>query len=173
MLSSFYGSKFGPTIQSNDPDLHSIRKQLVTALDNKETTDSLYNSLAALKNRSALITGYMGTLEALKAKHVWNPFYKIKYLNDAENTFQGAVGKDPHNIEIRFMRFSIEHNLPKFLGYDKNLTADRLEMIKQIDNKNYSAADQRLVKVIILFLIDSKRCTPTETNNLHQQLAAL
>ena len=94
-------------------------------------------------------------------------------MNDSQTTFKAAVAKDPHNIEIRFMRFSIEHNLPKFLGYDDNLISDRLEMIKQIDNKNYSAADQHLVKAIILFLIDSKRCTPSETNKLQQQLAAL
>jgi hypothetical protein len=155
------------------PDIHVIRKLLITALDSKKVTDSLYNSLGALKNRSSLINGYMGTLQALKAKHAWNPYFKIKYLNDSEKTFKGAVTNDPHNIEIRFMRFSIEHNVPKFLGYTKNLETDRLEMIKQIDSKNYASADKQLVKTIINFLIESKRCTPAEHKNLTRHLAAL
>ncbi|RFZ95350.1 hypothetical protein D0C36_07425 [Mucilaginibacter conchicola] len=156
-----------------EADLHKIRKLLVTALDSKKTTDSLYSHLADVKDRSALLNAYMGTLEALKAKHAWNPYFKVKYLNDSEKTFKNAVANDPHNIEIRFMRFSIEHNVPKFLGYNKNLIADREEMIKQIDRKYYSSADKTLVKTIINFLIDSKRCTPAENTNLKEHLAAL
>ncbi|MBD1363924.1 hypothetical protein IDJ77_08900 [Mucilaginibacter sp. ZT4R22] len=155
------------------PDLRVIRKQLLSALESKKTTDSLYNSLGAIKDRPALINAYMGTLEALKAKHAWNPYYKIKYLNDSEKTFKTAVATDPHNIEIRFMRFSIEHNVPKFLGYTKNLVADREEIIKQVNAKYYTSADKTLVKTIIKFLLDSKRCTAAEQKSLTQHLAAL
>lgn len=160
-------------VDTTEPDIHKIRKLLITALESKKTTDSLYKSLTAIKNRPALIDGYIGTLEALKAKHAWNPYYKIKYLNDCEKTFTGAVTADPHNIEIRFMRFSIEHNVPKFLGYTKNLTDDREEMVKQIDAKNYSSADKALLKTIIKFILDSKRCTAEEQKGLNQHLAAL
>jgi hypothetical protein len=158
---------------SATPDLHQIRKLLITALESKKTTDSLYKSLGAIKDRPGLINAYMGTLEALKAKHAWNPYYKIKYLNDSEKTFKTAGAADPRNIEIRFMRFSIEHNVPKFLGYTKNLVTDREEMIKQIDAKYYASADKALVKTIIKFLLDSKRCTAAEQKNLTQHLAAL
>lgn len=156
-----------------EPNLHVIRKQLVTAINSSKTTDSLYRNLGLIKNRTGLVNGYIGTLQALKAKHTWNPYFKIKYLNDAERTFKGAVTRDPANIEIRFMRFSVEHNVPGFLGYTKNLVADRTEIIKQIDRKHYSSADTALVKTIITFLIDSKRCTPTENRNLSQHLATL
>jgi hypothetical protein len=158
---------------ATEPDLHTIRKLLITALNSSKTTDSLYTNLGNIKNRTSLINGYMGTLQALKAKHAWNPYYKIKYLNDAEKTFKNAVTGDPTNIEIRFMRFSVEHNVPGFLGYTKNLVADRTEIIKQIDRKHYSSADATLVKTIINFLIDSKRCTPAEHTTLTQHLASL
>lgn len=156
-----------------EPNLHVIRKLLLTAINSSKTTDSLYRHLGAIKKPSGLITGYIGTLEALKAKHAWNPYFKIKYLNDAEKSFKGAVTTDPFNIEIRFMRFSVEHNVPGFLGYNKNLVADRTEIIKQLDRRHYSSADIALVKTIINFLIDSKRCTPAEHANLTQHLASL
>ena len=156
-----------------EPNLHVIRKLLISALDSKKTTDSLYESLNTVKDRSALLNGYMGTLQALKAKHAWNPYFKIKYLNDSEKTFKGAVSRDPHNMEIRFMRFSVEHNVPGFLGYNKNLDVDRQEIIKQVDEKYYASADKPLVKTIITFLLNSKRCTPAENDNLKQHLAAL
>ncbi|RFZ82276.1 hypothetical protein DYU05_16820 [Mucilaginibacter terrenus] len=156
-----------------DYNLHTIRKLLVSALESKKTTDSLYKSLVAIKGPSSLVTGYIGTLEAIKAKHAWNPYLKIKYLNNSERTFKTAIGNDPHNIEIRFMRFSIEHNVPGFLGYNKNLTADRQEIIHQLNKSNYAAADKPLVKTIIRFLLDSKRCTTAEQHQLTQHLAAL
>lgn len=156
-----------------EQNLQNIRKLLVTAINSSKTTDSLYRNLGAIKNPTGLINGYMGTLEALKAKHTWNPYYKIKYLNDAEKTFKNAVARDPANIEIRFMRFSVEHNVPGFLGYTKNLVTDRTEIIKQINRQYYASADAALVKTIITFLLDSKRCTPTEQNMLTQHLASL
>jgi hypothetical protein len=161
------------TDDATEPNLPVIRKLLVTAITSSKTTDSLYNHLGGIKNRTSLINGYIGTLQALKAKHTWNPYYKIKYLNDAEKTFKNAVTGDPSNIEIRFMRFSVEHNVPGFLGYTKNLVTDRTEIIKQIERKHYASADAALVKTIITFLIDSKRCTPAEHNILTQHLASL
>lgn len=150
-----------------------IRKQLMTALKNSETTDSLYNSLEKAKHKNGLTTGYFAAVQALKAIHAWNPYNKIKYLNRSEKSFKEAVEIDPHNIEIRFMRFSVEHNVPGWLGYNKNLVADRETIIQQLKKKNYHTNDKDLVVTIIKFLIESKRCTPAENDYLHAQLNAL
>lgn len=154
-------------------DLKTLRKKLVLAIDNGNTTDSLYSVLDKLPKKTPLTTAYMGALDALKAKHSWNPYSKIKYLNTSEKLMQEAVKQDPHNIEILFMRFSIEHNVPGFLGYNKDLVGDKEEMIAQLNRKNYGTADKELTVSIIRFLIDSKRCTLAEDEKLHKQLTAL
>ncbi|RYU90182.1 hypothetical protein EWM62_11630 [Mucilaginibacter terrigena] len=170
-----FNSSRGNTVPDDipGPDPQVIRKLLVSAINSGKVTDSLYNKLGSIKNPSGLVSGYLGTLQALKAKHSWNPYFKIKHLNDAEKTFKNAVTRDPHNIEIRFMRFSVEHNVPGFLGYTKNLVVDRHEIIRQIDKKHYASADEPLVRTIVTFLLDSKRCTPAETSKLSQHLASL
>lgn len=155
------------------PNITNLRKKLMQAIDSKPTTDSLYKTLGLIPQRSGLLNGYMGALEALKAKHTWNPYFKIKYLNNCEDTFKEAVSQDPYNIEIRFMRFSVEHNVPGFLGYTKNLSADKQEMIRQIELKNYGTADKELVITVIKFMIDSKQCTAGESMILHKTLASL
>ncbi len=157
----------------NDPDLKLVRKGLIKALESPHITDSLYNSLDKLTNKTPLTVAYMGTLDALKAKHAWNPYSKIRYLNLSDKLLKNAVTADPHNIEIRFMRFSIQHNVPHFLGYAKDLVADKEEMIRQLNQKNYGSADKVLTETIIKFLITSRRCTIKENNDLHKQLAAL
>ena len=158
---------------NTEPDLKALRQQMLVALNSSATTDSLYNSLGKLRVKSPVVLGYMGGLDALKAKHAWNPYSKIRFLSASENVLQQAINADPHNIEIRFVRFSIEYHLPGFLGMAKNLADDRDEMIRQLTNKNYGTADKKLTLNLIKFLIDSKKCSARQTEALHQQLVTL
>lgn len=158
---------------AGQPDLKTLRKKLILAINNGNTTDSLYNALNSQPIKTPLTIAYLGALDALKAKHTWNPYSKIKYLNVSEKLMDKAVSQDPNNIEILFMRFSIQHNVPGFLGYGKNLVGDKQQLITQLNNKNYGTADRELTMSIIKFLIDSKRCTPAENDRLHKQLAAI
>ena len=159
--------------QSSDQKNKTLRRQVMLAINNSKTTDSLYHILAAMPNKSPLITGYIGTLQALKAKHHWNPYYKVKYVNEAEKTFTKAIAADPHNMELRFLRFSVDYKLPRLLGYTKNMAADRAEIILQLSKKNYTADNKELLITIINFLLEANTHNATEHNYLTKQLAAL
>lgn len=164
---------FNQYVRADEPNLRHIRSLLVVCMNNSKTTDSLYKSLAAVKSPPAVITAYLATLSACKAKLSWNPYMKIKHLNNAEATYKTAVTADPHNIEIRFLRFSVEHNVPGFLGFNKDLITDRDEIIAQLDKKNYGTGDKDLTIAIIKFLLNSKRCTAAQNESLHKHLAEL
>lgn len=148
--------------QLSGKEISVLKADLVKAVENTKLTDSLYNKLAKLPGKSALITAYTGTLEALKAKHSWSPYNKIKYVKASLKTLQKAIDMDKENMEIRFMRFSIEHYTPGFLGFSKDLDTDRKELIKHYKNRNFGIADTDMVKNIATFLINSKRCTAEE-----------
>lgn len=150
-----------------------LRRQVMLAVNNSKINDSLYNALAAMPNKSPLITGYIGTLQALKAKHHWNPYFKLKHVKDAQKTFAKAVTADPHNMEIRFLRFSVDFKLPRLLGYTKNLEADKDEIIAQLTQKNYTADNKDLVITIINFLKEANMHTAAEDAFLTKQLALL
>jgi hypothetical protein len=134
--------------QSSEQKSKALRRQVMLAINSSKTTDSLYNVLAAMPNKSPLITGYTGTLQALKAKHHWNPYYKVKYVKDAEKIFAKAVAADPHNMEIRFLRFSVDYKLPRLLGYTKNMAGDKDEIMSQLIQKNYTADNKELVSLL-------------------------
>ena len=148
-----------------------LRQQLIRAINNSSTTDSMYNSLIAIPVKSPVIVGYIGTLQALKAKHTWNPYSKMKQVANAEKTFEKAIAADPHNLELRYLRYSVEHNLPKILGQSKNMDADRQEMLKQI--AQHTTDDRELVINVINYLLQNGDHTAGEKTDLHKQLAAL
>ncbi|NTE02085.1 hypothetical protein G6M26_09435 [Agrobacterium tumefaciens] len=139
-----------------------LKDDLIKAVDDVKLTESLLVKLNKLSNKTALVTAYIGTLEALKAKHAWNPYNKIKYVKVSMQTMQQAINMDKENMEIRFMRFSIEHFTPSFLGFSKNLNLDRKQIVKHYQHDNFGSADQALIKNVAKFMIDSKRCTPEE-----------
>jgi hypothetical protein len=154
-------------------ELKPIRQKLVLAMKSAKVTDSLYNSLDKLTNKPPVIVAYLGTLDALKAKHAWNPYSKIKDLNLSRDVLQKAVAAEPHNMEIRFLRFSIQHNVPAFLGYGKNLNEDKAEIMAQLALKKDFSQDKELTRTIILFLQNSKRCSAAEVEKLHNYLAEI
>ncbi|MFD2284622.1 hypothetical protein GJU39_02945 [Pedobacter petrophilus] len=147
-----------------------LKSDLVKAVENSKLTESLLVKLNKLPNKTALTTAYIGTLEALKAKHAWNPYSKIKYVKVSMQTMQSAINMDKENMEIRFMRFSIQHYTPSFLGFSKDLTADRKEIVKHYQNGNFGVADQTLVKNVARFMVDSNRCTPEEVKILKKYI---
>lgn len=150
-----------------------LRRQVMLAVNSSKVNDSLYNALVAMPNKSPLITGYIGTLQALKAKHHWNPYFKLKYVKDAQKTFAKAIAADPHNMEIRFLRFSVDSKLPKLLGYNKNMEADRNEILAQLAKKNYPPGDKDMVITIINFLLEANMYTASEHTYLTKQLDLL
>ncbi|GAA4211251.1 hypothetical protein GCM10022289_40000 [Pedobacter jeongneungensis] len=156
--------------QLSTQEIAVLKTNMVKAVENAKLTDSLFTKLNKLPNKTALITGYTGTLEALKAKHSWNPYNKIKYVSQSLKTMQKAIDMDKENMEIRFMRFSIEFYTPAFLGFSKDLATDKKEIIKHYQNENFGLADDELVKNVARFMIDSKKCTPADIKILKKHL---
>lgn len=156
--------------QLSPKEIASLKINMTKAVDNSKLTDSIYIKLNKLPNKTAQITAYIAVLEALKAKHSWNPYNKVKYVKDAQNTFKSAIAADKDNLEIRFLRYSTEHYTPSFLGLSKNLDNDKKEIIRHYKNQNFGIADALLVKSIAKFMIASKRCTVEEVKVLQKHI---
>jgi hypothetical protein len=73
-----------------------------------------------------------------------------------------AVDLDPNNLEIRFMRFSILHHTPAFLGFSKDLEEDRKVIYRQFKNRKFGLADPDLIRNMPTFVIESDRCLKEE-----------
>lgn len=143
-------------------EIRNIKLAVHRAIESAAVTDSLYRVLKGGNTDNPLIIGYIGTLEALKAKHSWNPYNKIRYVSLSQKTMKKAVELDPNNLEIRFMRFSIQHYTPAFLGFSKDLEEDRRAIVRQFRNRKFGLADANLIRNMAAFMIESDRCLKEE-----------
>lgn len=143
-------------------DLAYIKKAMVKAVDSHELTNNLHKELSSLNSKDPLIWAYVATLEGLKAKHSWNPYSKLKFVNRADKQISRAVAASPEELEIRFMRFSLQFYTPSFLGFSDDLVEDRKMIVRLLELKKFGRSDQDLVRSIAKFMLETKLCTPTE-----------
>ncbi len=73
---------------------------------------------------------YQGAAQVIQAKYVLNPYSKYSYFRKGRQLIEYAVRECPTNIEIRFIRFCVQTNAPFFLGYNKNIDEDKIQILR-------------------------------------------
>lgn len=124
--------------QKHKVDLEFVRSNYNKAVIDKSLCDSMIKDLQQADHDTVLFA-YLGGLETVWAKHIINPISKLKTFNKGKRKIELAIQKEPENVEIRFIRLSVQKNAPSFLGYNKNIKEDlvfiethRKEIKKQI-----------------------------------------
>lgn len=71
------------------------------------------------------------------ARHHVNPFKKLGFFGDGKKLIESAISIEPENLELRFLRLTIQTNLPEFLGYSESKEKDKafvLAGLEKVDN---------------------------------------
>lgn len=89
----------------------------------KELIGKAENDFKATKN--PVYEAYVGIGNLFMAKHAGNPFSKLSYFNDGKKFLEAAVSKSPESLEIRFLRYTTQMEMPDFLGYNRNKSEDK------------------------------------------------
>lgn len=109
-----------------NPDIVQVRNMYSKAPATEKHCKSLLELLNPVNERQhPLLGGYKGCATMIMAKHVFNPFSKLSYFNKGKKILEQAIAADTANVELRYLRFTVQTNSPVFLGYNGKLTADR------------------------------------------------
>jgi len=131
----------------------TLRRHYELAAADKAAGEKFYKLLADYKDRDALVLGYKAAAEAIRARDA-SMFNKLTYVQDAARTFEQAVGLDPQNPEIRFLRFSVESNLPAFLGLSKHIDEDKGMLLNAALSHPGSGLDAEAFRTVRDFLVE-------------------
>lgn len=117
-------------------NLDSVRINYRKSLSDKAVCKNMIGLLGREKNPSATHLAYLGGLQTIWAQHVFSPISKLSTFNKGKDNIEKAIKMEPADIELRFIRLSVQKNAPSFLGYNSNIIEDR-EFIKN----NYDKVD--------------------------------
>ncbi|MBU46919.1 MAG: hypothetical protein CMD28_05755 [Flavobacteriales bacterium] len=112
-------------LSSYNSDINTIRKLYLSAHTNEYNCNNLGKKLTFIEdNTSILIKGYEGCFYFIKCKFINNPIEKLIYFRKGKKLLETAIKEDPKSVELKFLRYSIQKNLPRFLSYHDNLERD-------------------------------------------------
>ena len=146
-----------PPFYAQDPLLMDVRANIGIAFEDEAVCNRLYTQFTKddLKD-NILLGGYMGALRIAKSKHRSNLMKKLGLFNDGKEMLESAILKDPKNIELRFLRFTIQVNVPGFLFYNDDLENDRDLIEKNLHTMQNEPLRKRIAAFIAKAESDGK-----------------
>jgi len=151
---TFIRNSFYASVES-----HSNTNRLIQYIESTFSDEYIYDE--------PVLLAYYGALSALKAKHVFNPFSKISYLRSALRKLEEATYEGACNLEVRFLRFSVLHNIPSFIRNNDELKkeTDAVYELLVVDEL-YNELDRELAYNVIEFVLQSKRLNSNQQEQL-------
>ncbi len=138
------------TAFANVPVIKEVRIMLHNATSNEQACTKMIGLLEPFnETNNPLLFGYRGGATMLMAKHAFNPFSKLSYFKKGKLMLESAIKADHTNVELRFLRYTIQTNVPGFLNYKSDKNLDRTFISQSLPKLK----DQELKKIIIEFLL--------------------
>jgi hypothetical protein len=156
---------FSNSFALNDFDLNLLRKEYFKAVDDENLTEQLLTQLSLIEAKTAILLGFEGSLLALKAKHSWNPVVKMNSLKKGKVQLDEAIFLEDDNLELRFLRFSLEYNLPSVLGMSSHLEEDKNKILLLVSG-TVKSIDSSVLRTVASFLIDANLVSEAQTRML-------
>lgn len=156
------------TVSSMTPfEPATLRRHYEAAAADKTAGEKFYQLLVDYHDHDALVLAYKGAAEAIRARDA-SMFNKLTYVQQAVRTFEQAVSLDPQNAEIRFLRFSVESNLPPFLGLSKHVDEDLALLLQSALAYPKSGLDDEAFRTVRSFLVDRGHVSEDEARQLNK-----
>jgi hypothetical protein len=111
--------------------------------------------MEAHKDDDTTARGYFALATMLQAKLYPNPFTKLSYFNKGKKILEATIESDPSNVELRFLRFAVQTEVPAILLYFGEIDEDQAMLDRYLEKGNDGLA-KRIQKYYQLKGFDQK-----------------
>lgn len=112
-----------------------LNKSKTSAIHLKTVSGNCQNVTPSVKQ------AYQAAAEMALSQYKSNPISKISAFNSGKKLLEQSILSDTANIEIRYIRFTIQDNVPFILGYNTEKARDKLFLINKIRSIKISDPD--------------------------------
>ncbi len=155
---------FGLT--ASESPINSLRLEIFALNQNSLLAGELLGKLEKIENPSILIYAYRGVCQAHIAKVTSNPFEKVFYMLKANRNLTQAINMDKDNVEVRFLRYAVQIQTPKLLGFRTDIEEDREIIMNSFTLYDWSQIENNVINYICYFMINTGDCTDIEKQQL-------
>lgn len=122
---------------ASDFNYNEIRHLYVEATDNEEDCHKLFKlTEASTLEENAIAYSYHAVSKMLRSKFSLNILYKYSEFNSGKEMLEKAISSNPNNLELRFLRYCIQKNVPGILNYNDNLDSDSVFISTHLQSKD-------------------------------------
>ena len=143
-----------------------LRKEYKLAVKDVKEAENFYHKLAEQKLSDPVEIAYRGASQALMAKNAKGLNKKMSYLKESDKTFASAIQKNATHVEIRFLRFAIDNNLPSFIQNKDRIEEDKVALIENLPKAASFGVGKDFKKEILDYVLSSGKCSAEEEKKL-------
>lgn len=143
-------------------------RKLIGKINSKEQAEEFIINLQ--DDPSPEAKGYMASMNFIKSHYVKFPFTKMKYFKLGKKALDDLIKENPQNVEIRYLRFLMQKQIPEFLGYNKHLNEDFEVIIHSIEKDNLP---NEIKFIILTNMLAVENLSVLETEKINQILIQL
>lgn len=129
-----------------------------------------YNAMQSANETNALFKAYKGVATAMYAEVVSGVDDKFSYFGKGKQLIEDAIQGDFWNPEIRFLRYSVQAEVPWIVNYSGNLNEDANIILNAIKNNQIDYRSDFWRKAI-KFIILSEELSSSLTNEFKKYQA--
>ncbi|MPS74266.1 MAG: hypothetical protein E2590_14120 [Chryseobacterium sp.] len=138
-------------------DLEALRSSYAVANLSKENAEKFIKTAEKKTSSGPIISAYKAAAKILEAKITSGIGKKKALVKTGALSLEEIIRNNPNNSELRVIRMSVQENIPKVVGYSKNLKEDKAFLIS-----NYNKQNEELKNYIKEFASQSKTFSNTE-----------
>lgn len=84
----------------------------------------------------------------IMANHVSNPITKLEYFKRGKANLESVIAQHPFEIELRYLRYSIQRECPSFLRYNNALENDLKFLQAEVTTLTDATLQAMIVEII-------------------------
>lgn len=127
------------------PTVQETRLLYKQAAVNKTACNDLISCIQSCSPaHDPVLTGYQAAATMMMAQYVINPFSKLSWFRKGRKLLDNTLARHPQNIELRFLRFTIQTNAPGMLGYKDEIASDKSFLLNAVGGISDAALQQSI-----------------------------
>lgn len=146
-------------------DILEVRQLYKEADLSEQNATNLFHKLESITiSDDKVLLAYKGAVTSMTAKYEKGVKQKKDVFKNGVSLVELAVASEEDNIEIRFVRLSVQQNSPKFLNYNKEIEEDKKFLLNYFNQISSS----KLKAYIKDYILHSNNFTEEEKNVISQ-----